>query len=228
MKSGSELSKKYYSEAFSGVQYTGSLGWFSNFYHKKLDNGLDGQFFSTILEIGSGKGEHVSFIQHGYEKYELIDANSEEPFVAVPKELLSKLNFTNCDANVLPFSDEHFDRCLATCVLLHVSNLEKVLLELRRVTKPGGLITLYLPCDPGIVYRWIRHWISHKKQSTALQISMLETKYLWSIEHRNHFLGVLSAIKYIFEADKLTIKRFPFPKLSWNLNLFLVITIIKK
>ena len=133
------------------------------------------------------------------------------------------------DARSIEKQDSSYDRIIATCVLHHIPNIEIALQELRRIAKDSGQISLYLPHDPGVFYRWIRHWISHRKQVKILGASMKEVKYLWSLEHPNHYLGILSAVKFIFSDDEIQIKKFPVPCLSWNMNLFSIISIkVKK
>jgi ubiquinone/menaquinone biosynthesis C-methylase UbiE len=141
----------------------------------------------------------------------------------------SQVKFVLADASDVPFEDCTFNRILSTCVLHHVSNLEKTLTEIRRVAKNDALVDLFVPCDPGMLYRWVRHLTSHLKQKKAMELSWAQVKYLWALEHRNHYLGIMFLIKGIFEKDEIQISRFPLPALSWNLSLFSIVTIrVKK
>jgi len=110
-------------------------------------------------------------------------------------------------------------------VLHHVSPVDEALSEARRVTKNGGSISIYLTCDPGVVYRAIRHFVSHKKQAKLFGKSMSEVKFLWAIEHPNHFPGILHTIRHIYGNDEITISRRPFPLLPWNFNIYNLMTI---
>jgi ubiquinone/menaquinone biosynthesis C-methylase UbiE len=157
----------------------------------------------------------------------MVDLNEIEPLKYVPTNIIEKVNYVRCDARSLPLPDNHFDRTFCACVLLHISGIEKVLQEMIRVTKKGGMITLYVPCDPGILYRGIRHLTSHRKQSKKSEVDMKEIKYLWSLEHPNHIAGILAAIKFLCQTYEIKKLRFPFLLPSWNLNLFYVIKIIK-
>ena len=74
-----------------------------------------------------------------------------------------ELKFMEAAAQDLPFDDSAFYRVLTTCTLLHFPDLDKVLREFRRVTKDGDLISLYLPCDPGMLHRLLRHFGSHRR-----------------------------------------------------------------
>lgn len=144
-----------------------------------------------------------------------------------PRE--SQIRFILADATKMPLRDGDFDRVLVTCVLHHIPKVEMALSEIRRVAKTGAKIDFYLPCDPGMLYRWIRHWTSHFKQKRSMKLTWLEVKHLWAVEHRNHYLGILSSIRGIFMHDDIRIKRYPFRLFSWNFNLYSVIGIqVKK
>jgi ubiquinone/menaquinone biosynthesis C-methylase UbiE len=74
-----------------------------------------------------------------------------------------RIKFILAYATSIPSGHNLFDRVIVTCVLHHIPNLELALTEIRRVAKPGAQINLYVPCDPGSLYRGVRHWTSHFK-----------------------------------------------------------------
>lgn len=53
-----------------------------------------------------------------------------------------ELQFVNADALSLPFADEVFDSVTMSFGLRNVEDIEAALLEMRRVTKPGGRLVL--------------------------------------------------------------------------------------
>jgi phosphatidylethanolamine/phosphatidyl-N-methylethanolamine N-methyltransferase len=201
------------------------LGFFTTTYHRALERNISNLSQGHILEIGGGKGEHLKFVKHDFLSYTLLDVESDGAKSLVPTELLNKVAFYKRDARNINKKDSTYDRIICTCVLHHIPNVEIALQELRRVAKDQAQISIYLPCDPGMLYRWIRHWTSHRKQVAILDTSMKEVKYLWSQEHPNHYLGILSAIKMIFKDDVIKIRKYPIPWLGWNTNLFSTISI---
>jgi ubiquinone/menaquinone biosynthesis C-methylase UbiE len=219
---------EYYKKHYQNMHYEGILGLFTSGYHRRLEKPHRPQkLFSHVLEIGGGTGEHLYFVKHDFEAYSLLDISEDieglQRVKSDPRE--SRVGFVLADATHMPFEDNQFDRILSTCVLHHIPNLETALAEIRRVAKPGAQIDFYLPCDPGLLYRWVRHWTSHRKQKKSMALTSVEVKYLWALEHRNHFLGVLSLIKGIYTEDQLKIERYPFRFFSWNFNLYSVIRI---
>lgn len=224
------IQKTYYGDAYEDIQYRGGLGYFTRRYHRALEKNLPRSDYPTVLEIGGGKGEHVPFVQHYFATYTSIDLQNNEKRTDLGTELLQKISYLTGDARKLPFEDMKFSRTIATCVLLHIPEVEKALSELRRVTEDKGQISLYLPNDPGMLYRWIRHFTSHRKQANQLNVPMEKIKYLWAKEHVNHYLGVKSLLKVIFAQDEVKTYRFPIRWFSWNMNLFTIfqITVNKK
>jgi phosphatidylethanolamine/phosphatidyl-N-methylethanolamine N-methyltransferase len=60
-----------------------------------------------------------------------------------------------------------FDRLIATHVLEHLPKPERVLREWARVVRPGGTLSLILPCDPGLARRLGRHFGPHPQAEAA-------------------------------------------------------------
>ena len=218
----------YYGGKYCANHYKGILGFFTTNYHRLLEihHSRDANF-KSVLEIGGGTGEHLAHVRHHFDTYMIIDISeiAEKNLVIPPSIPSDKVHFILADASEMPFEDNCFDRVLGTCVLHHIPNLELAVLESRRVAKDGAYIDFYVPCDPGMIYRWARHWTSHFKQKKLMKLSWSEVKYLWATEHRNHYLGVIFTVREIFKDDEVEVRSFPFRFLSWNLNLFTVLRI---
>jgi phosphatidylethanolamine/phosphatidyl-N-methylethanolamine N-methyltransferase len=222
------LVKSYYEAVYGNVHYQGTLGWFTSRYHRELESHFDDSDLD-YLDIGGGAGEHLRFVKNRPLNYTILDPSpslgnsaqgiSEEPSVSV-KTLVGFGEY-------LPFTNEAFDRVVITCVLLHADDPVKVMRESYRVLKPGGRLSLYLPSDPGLVYRAIRHVTSHFKIRRTSGLAMNEVKYLWSLEHVNHAAGVQFQIRHVFKDQEVITKSFPRGVPFWNLNLYKVFHITK-
>jgi phosphatidylethanolamine/phosphatidyl-N-methylethanolamine N-methyltransferase len=221
----------YYRSAYSKIHYRGILGLFTNGYHKKLESSkyVTSRTWSKILEVGAGSGEHLDFVEDNFIQYTLTDLEMRKPISDLLQEhgpkTKNRLRFQKANVENLPFRDESFDRVISTCLLHHLNSVEDALEEMRRVTCDRGLVSIYLPCDPGFLYRVIRHLFSHIKLSRHPGMNMQKVKHLWAKEHKNHFYGILVLIGHVFSKDEIHIKRYPFPFFSWNFNLFLVLQI---
>lgn len=221
--SGLVSSDEYYKEMFKKVNYASdALGTFSSLVHRKLESHIENRAsYPRVLEIGGHEAEHFPFVRHNFRDYICTDIQ-----VINLTPIDPRLRFEIADAQDLPFRDNSFDRVLNVCVLHHIPRAHLALQEIRRVCSPGGLVSIYVPFDPGMLYRYIRHWVSHRKQSHLGGFSMRETKALWAREHLNHAPGLMQSIKEVFGEDQIRSHRWPFPFFSWNFNLFIVYQIV--
>ncbi len=224
--------QNFYENFYAKSQYTGAMGAFHDYYHKKLEKHHKSNAGKTILEIGAGFAEHLKFVSPGFKTYVISDLNLDENNRFLLSNLESnglindkRIEFAKCDVGSLPFKNDEFDRVIVTCVLHHVSDLEVALQEIRRVTKDQGQISIYLPCDPGLLYRVVRHFASHAKQAKIMDTSMSHVKYIWSLEHINHFPGILSKLKWIFREDKIALKGSFSRLLPYDFSIFKIIDI---
>jgi ubiquinone/menaquinone biosynthesis C-methylase UbiE len=218
-------------ENYNSVYYSGALGFFENWAHNSLERYQSESLHQKILDVGGGDGQHVAFVSRTFNQYTILDIldHSKNPNSGISIDNLKKLQFIKGNAEKLPFKDEKFDRVILTCILHHVDSPDSVLKECRRVLRNGGVLSIYLPCDPGLVYRWIRHFMAHMKYAKKTKQNISSVKYLWALEHKNHVLGLSTLIKEIFSADIVKKVNYPFRIGSWNINLFKIyqITLVK-
>jgi ubiquinone/menaquinone biosynthesis C-methylase UbiE len=103
------------------------------------------------LEIGAVEGEHLPYVKSNFSerwqtdiRYFRIDIevkslNQEDGIVVLSGR--GKVIKAYLDASDLRrFPDEYFDRIMATCLILHLEDIPKSLMEWRRVLKVGRSI----------------------------------------------------------------------------------------
>lgn len=193
--------------------------------HRIMEKTIDSHLrFSKVLEVGAGTGEHLRFVKHDYDQYYLTDqseemlASARRKYKLVPNE---KLLFEKQDASKLTYRDEFFDRLIATHVLEHLQNPVAVLQEWHRLVRKGGLISIVLPCDPGMLWRLGRH-VGPRRNARQLGI---EYDYLMATEHINSIYNLVVLIRYHFpQAREVWYPaKLPLP----DLNLFYICNILK-
>lgn len=221
--------RERYLKHYTDVQYKGTGGRATNFYHRLMELDSKGKTYLEVLEVGAGSGEHLNFVTHDFRNYYLTD---RVPPITSPEleALISQfriedklVHIETQDVQNLTFSSATFDRVIATCLFHHVPFPAKALEELRRVTKNSGVLTLYVPADPGLLYRFLQFFVS--TLSLRKSFSMAEIRYLRASEHRNHVSSITGLIHGVFVNDLIKKRAFPKFNVGWNTRLFEIYTI---
>lgn len=181
------------------------------------------ELFDNVLEVGAGSGHHFPYVKHAFKRYVMTDGNEQMLGIARMKyssQLLAEsLRVEKQDATALSYPDGSFDRLIATHVLEHLPNPVNVLQEWNRVVKPDGVISIVLPCDPGLMWRFGRH-LGPRRNAKKFGISY---DYLQAAEHINSIYNLVVFIRHHFENinESWYPSRIPSP----DLNLFYVCNI---
>lgn len=214
----------FYSKFYKRIIREGPIGGVQNFSHKLLERSLSKLVsFKYVLEVGVGAGDHFRFVKHSFGMYIQSDIRTN-----LLKEISNENNTVKLaiDASKLSFGNSKKDRVIATCLILHLAQSEETLEEWRRVTKNNGLISILVPCEPGIFLRTARYFTTILK---AKKLGYPNYKLFNARDHINHLPGVNEIIKHVFKKDEIKVLKFPFALLTWNFNLFYVYQIkVKK
>jgi phosphatidylethanolamine/phosphatidyl-N-methylethanolamine N-methyltransferase len=214
---------KYFAEDYQKVMYTGVIGIYSRLTHKLLDWPFRGSKTPTILEVGAGVGQHARYALTEFDTYYSTDISVEA--VGACEVHDPRITATVADAQSLTnFADESVDRVVATCLLAHLSEPEQALQEWRRVLKPGGSVSIYVPAEPGMLLRLLRH-LAVAPKSRKLGNDHLAIIYR---DHRNHYPSMRLLIEAVFAQDAIQRRRFPTRLLGWNFSLFDIFHITKR
>jgi len=140
----SYLETIYFEDEYAPDRYPQKLcDFLTERYFKKA-----GDSAKVILDIGSGKGNHlVGFSRNGM-TVKGLDKRKE------CLEILSDFDTRECDLekDPFPFEDNYFDFVFSKSVLEHVYNTENIVRETYRVLKSGG-ITVQLTPDWATDYK---------------------------------------------------------------------------
>ena len=158
------------------------------------------EHFSKVIEVGAGTGEHIRYINHGFDEYTITDSDSKVLGVARKKISnndglsLKNIKYDLQDATTLDYSDDTFDRLIAVHVLEHLYYPHLVLKEWNRLVKPGGIITILIPTDPGMLWRFGRNLGPRNKANK----SGIDYDYIMAREHVNSCHNLVSLIRHYF------------------------------
>ena len=126
----------------------------------------------------------------------------------------------------MPFENNFFDRIIISHVLEHISDPENFLFNMMNKLKSGGLLSISLPADPGLLWRLGKLYIKHYTAKKTYGISSREYEYLLATEHINSIFNLMSLIKYHFK-DQMEESFLPFKIKLVDLNLFYNVHITK-
>jgi ubiquinone/menaquinone biosynthesis C-methylase UbiE len=211
--------------------------WSALYEGKNYDEGLAGYFlakshewcerrfsekdtFARTLEVGAGTGVHLRYVRHRFDEYVMTDLNP--PMLAqAAKRASGNVVVEAQDASKLTYNDEVFDRVIATHILEHLPEPHRVLREWVRVLKPGGILSIVLPCDPGFAWRFGRR-LGPRKTFTEAGI---DYDYWMAREHINPINNLVAFLRFYFEDKKEQWLPLRIP--SMDANLFYIVHITK-
>jgi ubiquinone/menaquinone biosynthesis C-methylase UbiE len=214
--------ENFYRDNYANFIGTGLVGFTARLTHRSMEFGrskfVNGENL-RILEVGAGGGQHVKFCKQNYSEYIMTDLR--------PKNLPESNGNIFSDrrsisADSLPYPDNNFDRVIATCLLAHIRDPEKALQEWLRVLKVSGVLTIYVPCEPGVLLRLLQFTLTNKKKK---KYGITNPSLMHYRDHIHTYVRLKAEIEQ--SSIKVKNKRFPFPFFSWNFNLWSVFQIVK-
>lgn len=215
----SELYNERLTRAYQGLNYGRSLSaYFMRRGHELLEApfGPD-RHFSRVIEVGAGAGEHLGFVRHGFDEYLMTDWNDARlahARRALSPELQAKVRIGREDATRLSLADAAVDRLIATHILEHLYRPHEVLREWYRVLKRGAVMSILIPCDPGLLWR-LGRMLGPRANAQRVGI---DYDYWMAREHVNPVNNLVVFIRYYFEDVEET--WYPLRVGASDLNLF--------
>lgn len=161
--------------------------------------------FQKALDLGCGTGELIKLVLQADRNKEIYGLDLSENMLEVArKKLGTSVSLILGDAEHLPFDDEFFDLVYCNDSFHHYPKPEKVLDEVSRVLKPGGVFFLGDLWHPGFARPIINFFMKHSKDGDVKIYSESELKTLLSPNFQNiqwkpvnHTACVVSAIKIL-------------------------------
>jgi SAM-dependent methyltransferase len=95
-----------------------------------------------VLDVGCGTGALTFAIARSESVSKIVAMDLSEAFLAYARSKTDdpRISFESGDAQNLRFSDASFDQCLALLVVRFIPDAPKAVREMRRVTRPGGVV----------------------------------------------------------------------------------------
>ena len=162
----------------------------------------------TALEIGIGTGRFGLPLSKEFMKYTGIDISKNMLKILKKKKgNENRIEIFNMDGTTMIFNDSTFDILFAFSVLHLVEDWERLIYEIKRVTKKDGYFVFgrmeYLEDEESKIYEQLRHKIVRKSEDIGLsykdQLVELERKFgsykkyiCGTIEERKKIKNIIS------------------------------------
>ena len=131
---------------------------------------------SVLLDIGCGRGEFLKgFIKCGVKGYAV-----DQSAAACKYCPQAELRTSNIEEDGIPYPDNFFDVLYSKSVIEHFHRPEKLMLEMYRVLKPGGIaITL---C-PAWEYNFRNYFEDYTHRTPFMRESLRDIQIMHGFEH---------------------------------------------
>ena len=209
--------------SYNSHLYTGIIGVFMRYCHRNLEKFKSEEVYSKILEIGAGTAPHLPYIKHKFQHYYVAETSD---FAINHLKNAGIENLVKYEGVKLPFENLFFDRIIISHVLEHINNPEEFLIEMMRTLKRGGVLSISLPTDPGLLWRSSRNMIKLFVLNRTQKLSNIEYDYINSTEHINSIFNLRNIIKYHYR-NNIQETFLPFRIRLPDINLFYNVHIIK-
>jgi SAM-dependent methyltransferase len=193
-------------------------GEIENFNHTYPLRHLPNQKRWRTLELGAGIGAHLEFEPLDRQEYHCIELRSGMAD-EIRRRFPAAITVTGDCQKTIPFNNDYFDRVVIIHVLEHLADLPAAMAEVHRVLRSNGILSVVLPCDPGIAYEMAR-----KISAERIFKARYHMPYRWFVrrEHINSPAEIFHVLKQHFTVfDKAY---FPFAIPFVNLNLCIGVT----
>jgi trans-aconitate methyltransferase len=124
----------------AGDAYSRFMGRYSEPLATRFLDWLSPPAEATVLDVGCGPGALTSVLVERYGGERVHAADPSAPFREALSKRLPEVDVRDATAADLPWADGEFDLALASLVVHFMPDPVAGLAEMRRVTRPGGIV----------------------------------------------------------------------------------------
>ena len=216
----------YQNNNYQKATYTGLSKVLYYLNHKLLDFRVDKINNKHILEVGGGARPHIDYMDTSQIKtYTILDDKIFKNEVKKLKKKYKKIKFNFIDHKKLKQSKIKikYSRLISSHTFEHFRYFEDDFIKLINMIDSKAIISIAIPCDPGLVWRFLQY-ISFFKQKKYYGWNKLKEKDLDDArDHITPAQNIMKIINYYFAGNKKFF--FPFLVPLIEFNIFLIIQI---
>jgi SAM-dependent methyltransferase len=168
-----------------------------------------------LLDLGCGVGQSTELLKKA--GHEVVGSDGCERFVRQAKKIFPENEYFFCQAESLVFPDDSFNCVASYNTIEHLIDLPKVIAEVSRVLKPGGIFIIH---SPNLLS--IQHPINAIKKFKGMTYEGKKNSFrLMSMAIRNTaflFIRRLSGKAMIVYREPQKIFDFPDVDATWLMN----------
>lgn len=192
------------------------------FNHKILDIGVEKKYNKYLIEIGGGAKPHLNYMDaKSIKEYTIVDDIKYKKGILELSKEYKKISFKFINYKKLNLPKKKYTRLIASHSFEHFKEFEKNFLKLLPSLKINSILSIALPCDPGITWRLLQYLYYFKQKKTYGWKNFKEKDLSHSRDHITPVQNIQKVIDYYFRKKKNYF--FPFILSSINLNIFLII-----
>jgi ubiquinone/menaquinone biosynthesis C-methylase UbiE len=122
--------------------YEVMMGWWSRQLAPLFVEFVGVQDGDVVLDVGCGTGSLSSTLARITRAAKIVGIDPSAGFIQAARSQISdpRVTIELGDAQNLPYPDASFDRCMALLIVNFIPDAPKAAKEMRRVTKPGGVV----------------------------------------------------------------------------------------
>jgi ubiquinone/menaquinone biosynthesis C-methylase UbiE len=142
-----------------------------------------------LLEIGCGRGDFALWLAKQSPESDITAIDFSSAAIEIARERAAKaggrVHFEVGNAQSLRFDSVSFDVIVSCECLEHVPRPERMIEEMHRLLKPGGLFVLTTEnyCN-GMVLAWIKSWLTKTPYDSGSGVQPLEHFFLYFLVKR--------------------------------------------
>ncbi|TNF42966.1 MAG: methyltransferase domain-containing protein [Bacteroidetes bacterium] len=95
---------------------------------------------NSILDVGTGSGDFITVLRNVFPKAKITGADPDDDSLQEAQKRFPDCSFLKMNAEHLEFAENSFDLASISMALHHLTDIQKALIEMQRVVKPGGWI----------------------------------------------------------------------------------------
>lgn len=203
--------ERWYASAYDFVYHSGITAFIYGLVFRFMERPHKGGNPAKIVEMGAGNGDYRAAANPSFTEYVEVDLRDWSE--ASTPEKVTRLR---ADAEQTDLPSNYFDRLVATCVLVHLANPERALFEWKRIVRPGGSLTIYVPPEAGLLVRLLRalyFWPKARRKG-------FDARVIASLEHRYSYFYLDALLRDVFSEHEIRRRTVPFKIFEYDLALF--------